>query len=337
MSIIEKALDKLDDKKSLPKLDFDDEGSLFTERTPSTKNARDTAHGSHSGRTSTAPIPGAGSGESLSETHLPSSRTAKPRQRKTVSSNKPAAKSEEVVLDLRRLRDLGLLTPQDAHTRLAEQIRHIKRPLLMNATGKGAHQLKFPNTMLITSSLPNEGKTFVSVNLAMSLAMEMDRTVLLVDVDVVKSDVCNVLGIKRLEGITDVLASDHLNISDVMLKTNIPKLSVIPAGRGYPNVTELFSSEQMTDIVQEFASRYEDRIIIFDSAPLLATSITAVISGLVGQVVMVVEAERTAQGSVDDAIEMLSGSNAQSVSMILNKTRERGGADYYGYGYGYGN
>ncbi len=331
MSIIEKALDKLDVNKSLPKLELNDESSPFTDPAPTTEKANN-ARGSRRG-TRASPIPGTGSDASPPEAHLPSSRVSKPKQ-KAVSPNKPGAKSEEIVLDLRRLRDLGLLTPQDAHSRLAEQNRHIKRPLLMNAMGKGAHPLRFPNTILVTSSLPNEGKTFVSVNLAMSIAMEMDRTVLLVDADVVKSDVCNVLGIKKLEGITDVLASDHMSIADVMLKTNIPKLTVVPAGRGYPNVTGLFSSEQMTSIVQEFASRYEDRIVIFDSAPLLATTVTAILSGLVGQVAMVVEAERTARSSVEDALEMLSDANAQTVSLILNKTRERGAADYYGYGYG---
>ena len=203
----------------------------------------------------------------------------------------------------------------------------------MAVEGPGA--IENGNLIIVTSSLPGEGKTFISINLAMSIAMEVDRTVLLVDADIHKSDVTKILSLDRVEGLTDHL-KEGIPLQDLMLKTNIPKLTILPAGRHYSNLTELVASEQMRNLTFELATRYEDRVVVFDSPPLLATSGASVLTGLMGQVVMVVEAVRTSQSALQDALRLLAGHS--NVGMVLNKSRMRAktGQNYGYYYYGYG-
>lgn len=238
--------------------------------------------------------------------------------------------SNRVTLDVERLERAGIVTPESARTQLAEELRHIKRPLLLNVAGKGATVAENANLIMVTSSRPGEGKTFTSLNLAMSIAKERDRTVLLVDADVAKPSITRLLGINANAGLVDYLIDDSLELSDVLLKTNVPSFRVLPAGRRHIHSTELLASEAMRKLTHELSSRYPDRIVIFDSPPLLATSEAAVLAGLVGQIVMVVEAERTTKQELTDALALI---NPESiVGMVLNKSRGNFGADYY-YGY----
>jgi receptor protein-tyrosine kinase len=183
---------------------------------------------------------------------------------------------------------------------------------------------------MVTSSLPGEGKSFTAINLAISMAMEMDRTVLLVDADVAKPRVPEYLGIHADKGLLDVLQDKDLKLSDVLIKTDIAKLTVLPAGRTYKRATELLASAAMTRLVEDIGNRYPDRIILFDSPPLLATSESSVLATHMGQIVMVVEAERTSQEAVREALSHIH--SCEVVGMLLNKTTPTPGADYY-YGY----
>ena len=237
----------------------------------------------------------------------------------------------ELRVDLERLSNLGVITPHTTNTALAEEYRLIKRPLLDRAT-PGLQQVPNGNLIMVTSALPGEGKTFTTLNLAMSIAMEMDRTVLLVDADVVRSDVSRVLGIDVVEGLTDYLSADDVSLGDVLVKSDIPKLTVLPAGRQHKNVTELFASQQMRRLADELSQRYADRIVVFDSAPLLATTGSSVLASIVGQIVMVVEAERTLQRTVKEALKQIE--RFGTVNLVLNKGRLQS-RSRYGYGYGY--
>jgi len=245
----------------------------------------------------------------------------------------PVAKtgSRELRVDLERLSSMGVITPHTTNTVLAEEYRLIKRPLLDRAM-PGLQHVPNGNLIMVTSALPGEGKTFTALNLAMSMAMEMDRTVLLVDADVVRSDVSRVLGIEAVEGLTDYLSEEGVDLGDVLVKTDVPKLTVLPAGRQHKNVTELFASQQMRRLADELSQRYADRIIIFDSAPLLATTGSSVLAATVGQIVMVVEAERTLQRTVKDALKQIE--RFGTVNLVLNKGRLQSRSQY-GYGYGY--
>jgi protein-tyrosine kinase len=215
-------------------------------------------------------------------------------------------------------------------SQIAEEFRIIKRPLIANAFGQGAARVKNGNLIMITSSLPGEGKSFCAINLAISMAMEMDRTVLLIDADVAKPRVPEYLGIHADKGLLDVLQDKDLKLSDVLIRTDIAKLTVLPAGRTYKRATELLASAAMTRLVEDIGNRYPDRIILFDSPPLLATSESSVLATHMGQIVMVVEAEKTSQEAVREALSHIQ--SCEVVGMLLNKTTPTPGADYY-YGY----
>lgn len=241
--------------------------------------------------------------------------------------------ANRVALDLARLERLGFLTPESGRGQLTEEIRHIKRPLLMNAFQRGDVAGDRTNLIMLTSARPGEGKTFTSINLAMSIAKERGKTVLLVDADVAKPNVSRTLGLPpKLPGLVDYLLDDSLALSDIMLRTNVPNLRVLAAGRTHIHSTELLASDAMSQLVEELSQRYPDRVVIFDSPPLLATSEAAVLAGLVGQIVMVVEAEKTSKQEVNEALGLLDQS--KMIGLVLNKTRAMLTSDHYGY-YGY--
>lgn len=240
-----------------------------------------------------------------------------------------------VTLDLERIRRAGLLVPDTQRSRIKEEYRHIKRPLLMNASGKGATPTECANLIMITSANPGEGKTFTACNLALSIAAERDRTVLLVDADLVRPSITKVFGFESEVGLVDFLIQDNLELSDVLVETSIPSLTILPSGSGHHLSTELLASRNMRALAQDMSKRYPDRIVIFDSPPLLATTEASVLATLVGQVVMVVEAEKTRQSQVKEALALLDPN--MILGFVLNKTRRSSGSDYYGYyGYDYG-
>ena len=237
-------------------------------------------------------------------------------------------------IDLDNLGEKGFLKPGDGRSELAHQMRRIKRPLLMNIQKNRSVSSDAPpaNLIMITSSLPGEGKTFISVNLAISLAAELDIKTLLVDADVSKGGMTEELGITENRGLSDLLYEKQYSGEDAALNTNIDRLSVLPAGGHSDLIDELFASELMRTITRDLAEADPDRVVIFDAPPLLATTEAAVLARHMGQVVVVVEANKTPQDAVSRSIEQLEG--CANVSLILNKTSQReSGA--YGYGYGY--
>jgi protein-tyrosine kinase len=179
--------------------------------------------------------------------------------------------TRKVDLDLARMRELGMVTAAGGRTALVEDFRIIKRPLIKKAFAERAPGDLPGNLIMVTSSLPGEGKTYCAINLAMSIAMELDHTVLLVDADVARPSVLRTLGLPAQRGLMDILVDESLDLSDVMLRTNVPTLAILPAGTSTPRATELLASAAMTNLVMEIAHRYPDRIVIFDSPPLLLT------------------------------------------------------------------
>jgi len=233
---------------------------------------------------------------------------------------------------LEHLRAADMLVPGSRlGPEFADEYRRIKRPLLSNAFGKTASLVDRGNLILVTSAVPNEGKTYTSINLALSIAQEMDHTVLLVDCDVNKQGVSRRLGLGNIPGLVDVLENDHFNVGDALLRTDIPELTVLCAGKQHEYVSELLASKRMASLVDEMVSRYEDRVIIFDAPPLLPTPQTQVLAGLVGQIVFVVEAGNTPQSVVEEALEMLP--DEQAVGLVMNKSEGTfsRSSNYYGY------
>jgi len=241
--------------------------------------------------------------------------------------------ARKVDLDLARMRDAGMVTAASGRTSLLEDFRVIKRPLLKRAFGEASMPGRPNNLIMVTSSLPGEGKTYCAINLAMSIAMELDHTVLLVDADVARPSVLRTLGLPAQRGLMDILIDDKLDLSDVMLRTNVDTLSILPAGTSTPRATELLASSTMSNMVNEIANRYPDRVIIFDSPPLLLTSESRVLASHMGQIVMVVEAQATTQHAVKESLRQLEG--CSNVNLIYNKARDIPGIEEtYDYHYG---
>lgn len=234
------------------------------------------------------------------------------------------------VLEL--LRDSDMLVPgSNLGLDFSDEYRRIKRPLLSSAYGKTASLVDRGNLILITSSVPGEGKTNAAINLALSIAQERDHTVLLVDCDVTRKGVSHMLGVANRLGLVDILENESLTIGDALLRTDVPQLRVLSAGKQHEYVTELLASQRMFNLVDEIVSRYEDRVIIFDAPPLLSTPQTAVLAGLVGQIVLVIEAGKTPQSIVEQALEMVPEEKA--TGLVLNKSE--GISKRCGYYYGY--
>jgi receptor protein-tyrosine kinase len=232
-----------------------------------------------------------------------------------------------------RLRADGISPHHEAHTQSAEEFRLIKRPILLNAFSRGPDKIRNGHLIMVSSARPGEGKTFCTLNLALSMTAERDLNVLLVDADVTKPDICARMGIETDRGLMDVLTDDNLDLSDVLIRTDLDNLSLLPAGQNHPLVTELLASERMERLVEEMASRYRDRVIIFDSPPVLMSSAPGVLALHMGQVLFVVEAEKTSQAAIESALTLLSG--CDHISMLLNKTRGRGRSTKFGGRYGY--
>ena len=237
-------------------------------------------------------------------------------------------------IDLARLEEMGMLVPANGRSVMAEEYRAIKSPILANAFGDKTRPDDHSNLVMVTSALPGEGKSFTSICLAMSIAMELDRTVLLVDADLSRSSVTKYLGIEADAGLVDYLLEPDKKLEEVLIKTNVSNLTILPSGRPHQHATELLASDAMTQLAQELANRYPDRIIVIDTPPLLVTSESKVLTGLVGQILIVVEAFKTAQSTLDDALGLLDGD--MNVGLVLNKNRTGKSGGYYGgYGYGY--
>jgi receptor protein-tyrosine kinase len=236
--------------------------------------------------------------------------------------------NQKIVLDYTALSALGYAVPDTESKQLAEEYRIIKRPVVMNAFGKGAAPIKHGNLVSISSSLESEGKTFTALNLGMSIASEMDATVLLIDGDVIKASLSKLIGADTNRGLIDLLENPDYTVSDVILDTQNPKLKIIPAGTHSAKSTELLASQAMERLLSELAERYRDRIVLFDSPPILATSEASVLNHLMGQILLVVEAGGTPVNAVKEAVDRLDTDKA--VGLILNKSRDSKVQGYLG-------
>lgn len=250
----------------------------------------------------------------------------------SLASRTSAAQSKSVELDLDAMAVSGFISPKVARSRMADEFRTIKRPLIANAIGKSAAPIPYGNLIMVTSALPGEGKTYTAINLAMSIAMELDHTVMLVDADVARPSVLNVLGLPPGPGFIDVLLDKSLDLSTVLMKTNIERLTLLSSGMQHDHATELLASDAMTSLLAEMSSRYSDRIIIFDSPPLLLTTESPVLAKHMGQIVVVVHAEKTSRSDVNLALATIE--NCPVKLMLLNQARTTYKPVYGAYGYG---
>lgn len=280
------------------------------------------------------PIERAVSGESEQSSLVPNQKQKPESVRKDEPLPSSGRISRPLNVNLDKLHQQNIITPNGERSLVSENFRRIKRHILANIVKPNAPP--GTNLVMITSALPGEGKTFCAINLAISIAMEMDRTVLLIDADVARPSVTSVLGIKSKDekGLMDVLLDRGIDMASVLYKTDIEKLSVLPAGASHARATEMLASERMTTLLQEIAERYPDRVIIFDSPPLLVASEACALANRMGQILIVVEADRTTEAALKEALGRIEKTGVLGV--LLNKGAETSAGYYGGYGYGYG-
>ena len=220
-----------------------------------------------------------------------------------------------------------LTTVNDQGSPASEQYRKLKSVIV-----KLSQMGDFDKALMVTSSVAGEGKTITSLNLAITLAQEFDHTVLLVEADIRKPSVLQYLGLKAQRGLTDCVL-DGTDLSEVLVKTGIGNLTVLPAGRRVENPVELFSSNKMTELIDEIKSRYKDRYVIFDTTPLLPFAEPAYLASMIGAVLLIVREGVTTPDKLKRSLEMLKNHNLLG---IVNNgvSRVNSLQGYYGY-YGY--
>jgi protein-tyrosine kinase len=244
-----------------------------------------------------------------------------------------AAPAKVLHIDRDRLRSLSMLPPSSQERELADQFRAIKRPLIDHALADAGDSGR--RTIMVASALPGDGKTFTSLNLALSLALEKELHVLLVDCDAPKPHLTRTFELQQLPGVLDVLTDHSRPVESVIVPTDVPRLDFLPVGTWSETATELLASERMRDVVEQLAAIYSNGVILFDSPPILLTNESRALGALLAQIVLVVKAGVTPQQAVKDAVRILG--EGRRVSLVLNNADLHGTAGYYyGYGYGYG-
>ncbi|WP_242186519.1 AAA family ATPase [Sphingomonas sp. CARO-RG-8B-R24-01] len=256
----------------------------------------------------------------VSPTVLPPSP---PVRATTPNPDVPAA-----TIDRALLAEQHLLVPGAAVGALAEEFRLVKRQLMATARALRPVDPTAARTFLVTSANPNDGKTYCALNLAISLAAERDVEVLLVDADFAKPDVMARVGLSEGKGVLDALADPSVCVEQCIVRTDIPHLSLLPCGTKTTADTELVASARTGEMIAALLAADPRRIIIFDSPPVLAASPAAVLAGQVGQVMIVVRADRTSEGDLREAVALLDG--CDHLQLLLNAVGYAPGGRRYG-------
>lgn len=238
-----------------------------------------------------------------------------------------------LIVDSDALIEAGFLAKEGlGQRRLADEFRQIKRPILANARGKKVTRPERANLLMVASAMTDEGKTFTCINLALSVAREKDWNVVLADVDCAKQHITSMFSAESERGLLDLLKDPSIHPDEVIMPTNIPSLSILPAGRRDQNAAELLASERMDQVADILSREDRFRLIIMDSSPLLLTTEAPILSSHVGQIALVVNAGHTSQSAVLTALEKLDSSKA--INAILNRAETSPTTAYGGY-YGY--
>lgn len=210
----------------------------------------------------------------------------------------------------------GMVDWSRTRSRISEEFRLVQRQILRTAFGPGAEP-GFSNLLMVTSARPGEGKSFTSINLAGSIARQGDHSVLLVDTDSKRDSFCYSLGLAESRGLLDLVANPKLDPAPLIVKTPIERLSILPVGRERERSAELFSTKEMTRLIQSLGRRYADRLLILDAPPCLSTSDPAVLAPVVGQIMFVVEADRTQRDEIEASLDLIQA--CPTITLVLNK------------------
>ncbi|KQM41179.1 AAA family ATPase [Sphingomonas sp. Leaf10] len=244
----------------------------------------------------------------------------------------PAARIRPVdraKIDRDALAEGGMLVPGGPVTALAEEFRLVKRQLLATGADIAKRDEDAARMILLCSAQPGDGKTFCAINLALSLAAERDLNVLLVDADFNKPDILGRLGLQAERGLLDALGDASVDPEALVIPTDVPQLSILPAGTRTNADTELLRSDRAREVLDALLAADPDRILLFDSPPALAASSAAVLATLVGQTVLVVRADRSSEADLREAVALLDG--CEEIQLLLNATTYRAEGPRFGY------
>ena len=265
---------------------------------------------------------------------LQTESTSSPHRRvfgRVVEPAPQSAARRVIAIDQEALRQAGLLAPKHQEREIASQYRQIKRPLISAAMGRGQESAPRGRLIMVASALSGEGKTFTAINLAFSMAMEEDLRVVLVDADLAKPQISKMFGVDAEQGLLDAVIDPAVELEELILPTDVPKLFLLPSGTRSGRATELLASDRMIEAMNLLQQRDPGRIFIFDSSPLLLTTEAPALAHVAGQVVVVVRAESTEYHVLLDALSRLP--EGISPSLVLNQsTLKNMGYYYYGYG-----
>jgi protein-tyrosine kinase len=258
-----------------------------------------------------------------------------PRRIVAAAPPPPVRRAHDVAgIDRAALAEAGCIVPEAQVSGLAEEFRLIKHQLLA-AIEQSTQPEERRRAVMICSAQPKSGKTFCAVNLALSLASEREVEVLLVEGDFIKPDALAMLGIAPGPGFVDALADPRLDPETLVIRTDVPGLSVLPAGAKANNVPELLASERSREVLAKLVAGDQRRIILFDSPPALMASHATVLAGLVGRALVVVRADQTTEADLRETLGLLSG--CDHLSLVLNGAglavtgRKFGAYDGYGH------
>lgn len=258
------------------------------------------------------------------------SSALKPVAPPSVNESDDSAKAaNRLAIDVNALRADGYVPEASKERQFADQYRRIKRPLIEKALSGNAAGGE-PRIIIITSAVPGDGKTFTSINLAFSMALERDISILLVDSDVAKHHITDIFGLQQRKGLLDALMDESLEPEALVVPTNSRGLSILPTGTKVEGTAELLSSNRMRQIVMSLCARNPRRILLLDSPPLLITNEGRALVKIAGQVVLVVRAGETPRHAVQAAMGMIDEKQAGGV--ILNEGKVGLTEGYYGYG-----
>ena len=239
-----------------------------------------------------------------------------------------AVDRRRVSIDREALAAAGMIVPGASVTALAEEFRLVKRQLLLTSRSVAAVDPDKARMMLVCSANPDDGKTFCAINLAMSLAAETDAEILLVDADFAKPDVLQTLGVEAGAGLLDALADPGIDAESLIIDTDVPQLAILPAGTRSNTDTEMLASERARAVLRGLVEANPRRIMVFDSPPALAASPASELAALVGQVMLVVRADRTSEADLRAAVGLLDG--CEHVQLVLNAVSYRPGGRRFG-------
>jgi protein-tyrosine kinase len=242
----------------------------------------------------------------------------------TIASAQPAPSSDPASalrqaspsIGTTALESAGMIDWSRTRTRISEEFRLIQRQIIRTAFGPGAEP-GFSNLLMVTSARPGEGKSFVAMNLSGTIARQGDHPVLLVDTDSKRDSVCHSLGLAQAPGLLDLAADPRLDPTPLIVKTPIERLSILPIGQERERSAELFSLKAMTRLIQSLGRRYADRLLILDSPPCLSTSDPAVLAQVVGQILFIVEADRTQREEIETSLDLIQA--CPTITLALNK------------------